>query len=227
MTLAVAIPEMPMMEIPGGTIGLRDDRLKRQWQADVKPFRMASHPVTQQLYASVTGAWPAARIQADCPVESVSWLDAVRFCNRLSVAHGLVPAYETDSGLLDATCIEGSDGFRLPTEAEWEYACRAGASAPRYAALDDIAWYSANSHGRHHPVAGKRPNAWGLHDMLGNVWEWCHDVYDPEAYGAYRIFRGGGWADDERGCLATNRRRSHPTFAIDDLGFRVARSLIG
>lgn len=74
-------------------------------------------------------------------------------------------------------------------------------------------------------VGGKAPNAWGLHDMLGNVWEWCWDLYDEEVYGAYRIFRGGGWAESERGCGASVRRRSHPTFAIDDLGFRLARTV--
>ncbi|ELX11683.1 hypothetical protein Jab_1c02680 [Janthinobacterium sp. HH01] len=107
------------------------------------------------------------------------------------------------------------------TEAEWEYACRAGSNGPRYGELDDIAWYRENSGGRTCVVGQKQPNQWGLHDMLGNVWEWCEDQYDPEVYGLYRVFRGGGWADAERGCLATNRRRSHPTYAIDDVGFRI------
>lgn len=216
---------MVMVEVPGGTIVLRDDRLKKQWQVEVEGFQLAQHPVTQQVYAAVTGLWPATRVESECPVESVSWLDAVRFCNLLSVAHGLVPAYEVDADTLDAMWT-GSNGYRLPTEAEWEYACRAGTSAPRYGPLDEIAWYAGNSGGQHHPVGMKVPNAWGLHGMLGNVWEWCFDRYDPAVYGSYRIFRGGGWADAERGCLATNRRRSHPTFAIEDLGFRVARSLI-
>lgn len=95
----------------------------------------------------------------------------------------------------------------------------------RYDETDEISWYAENSGGRPHEVGRKAPNAWGLHDMLGNVWEWCFDQYDPKVYGSYRVVRGGGCADTERGCLATNRRRSHPTFAIDDLGFRVARSL--
>lgn len=205
---------------------LRDDRIKRRWFVEVQAFQIGQYPVTQRAYAAVTGLWPAARIEAECPVESVSWMEAVRFCNLLSIAQGVQPAYEIYSDALDATRIVGSNGYRLPTEAEWEYACRAGTSAPRYGALDDIAWYLGNSEERHHPVGEKAPNDWGLHDMLGNVWEWCFDRYDPEVYGSYRIFRGGGWADPERGCLATNRRRSHPTFAIEDLGFRVARSLL-
>jgi formylglycine-generating enzyme required for sulfatase activity len=155
----------------------------------------------------------------------VSWLDAVRFCNKLSRSVGLNDCYRFDEDGTEISLVPGSNGYRLPTEAEWEYACRAGTNGPRYGDLSDIAWYRENSGARPHEVGLKQPNAWGLYDTLGNVWEWCADQYDPQVYGSYRVFRGGGWADAERGCLATNRRRSHPTFAIDDLGFRVARSL--
>lgn len=215
--------EMEMVEIPAGTIVLRDDRIGRSWNVELRGFAIGRYPVTQAQYAAVTGAWPSSYVAAKCPVESVSWIDAVRFCNMLSRALGLQECYDLhDDG---AALIPERDGYRLPTEAEWEYACRAGTHTPRYGELDAIAWYSANSDGHTHEVGRKEPNAWGLYDTLGNVWEWCADQYDPEVYGSYRLFRGGGWADSERGCLATNRRRSHPTFAIDDLGFRVARSL--
>jgi formylglycine-generating enzyme required for sulfatase activity len=142
-----------------------------------------------------------------------------------SQAVGLHDRYEIHEDESGASLIPESNGYRLPTEAEWEYACRAGTNGPRYGELDAIAWYSENSLGHMHDVGQKQPNAWGLCDTLGNVWEWCADQYDPKVYGSYRVFRGGGWADSERGCFATNRRRSHPTFAIDDLGFRVARSI--
>lgn len=114
----------------------------------------------------------------------------------------------------------------MPTEAEWEHACRAGTAGPRYGELDEIGWYRGNSHERIHEVGGKRPNSWGLYDMLGNVWDWCWDVYDAEVYGAYRVLRGGGWFDEHWSCRASARRRSHPTFQVDDVGFRVARSVV-
>lgn len=212
-----------MVRVPSGTIKLRDDRTKRTWHVELKPYRMGSAPVTQALYAAVTGRSPSSYAEAHSPVESVSWLDAVRFCNLLSRSAGLSESYRVYEDGADS--IRDSDGYRLPSEAEWEYACRGGTNGPRYGDLDSIAWYLENSGGHIHPVGQKQPNAWGLYDMLGNVWEWCSDQYDPLVYGPYRVFRGGGWADRDRGCLATNRRRSHPTFQIDDLGFRLAQSI--
>jgi formylglycine-generating enzyme required for sulfatase activity len=214
-----------MVQVPSGRITLRDDRTKRIWQVELETFRIGSAPVTQELYAAVTGQSPSAYDEPQGPVESVSWLDAVRFCNRLSRAAGLSESYRLHEDGTDAEFLPDRDGYRLPSEAEWEYACRAGTNGPRYGDLDSIAWYAGNSGGHLHPVGRKQPNAWGLYDTLGNVWEWCSDQYDPVVYGSYRIFRGGGWADRDRGCLATIRRRSHPTFQIDDLGFRLARSV--
>jgi len=210
-----------MISIPAGIVSLRDDRTSRQWDVELQPYCIGAVPVTQGLYAAVTGRAPSAYLNAKCPVENVSWFDAVAFCNQLSERLGRSAAYALHDDHEGANLIANADGYRLPTEAEWEYACRAGSRGPRYGELSDIAWFAGNSGGRPQPVGGKLPNAWGLYDMLGNVWEWCSDQYDPQVYGAYRIFRGGGWADPERGCLATNRRRSHPTFWIDDLGFRL------
>jgi len=245
-----------MAEIPGGVIDLRDDRIKKDWRVSIEPFLVSKCPVTVELYHAVTHNTPYVFDSVQKPVVNVSWNDAIAFCNLLSREAGLKECYsrskETeDVGVGDNRGIgsirgirnvggDGEDngdrgavicdweagGFRLPTEAEWEYACKAGTTGYRYAEIDRIAWYHGNSDDEIHPVGLKEPNAWGLYDMLGNVWEWCWDVYDVEKYGSYRIFRGGGWAEEERGCGATSRRRAHPTFLIDDLGFRVVRSLV-
>lgn len=215
-----------MTAVPPGTVTLSDRRTQRRWPVGIAPFELAAIPVTQARYAQVTGARPSTAHGDRLPVEGVSWLDAVRFCNALSGAEGLTPAYGIRGG--DAQDVEwnaSADGYRLPTEAEWEHACRAGTTEARYGRLDEIAWHRGNSQERMHEVGGKEPNAWGLHDMLGNVWEWCWDVYDPEVYGTYRVLRGGGWFDERWSCRASVRRRSHPTFRIDDVGFRLARSV--
>ncbi|MBK6265216.1 SUMF1/EgtB/PvdO family nonheme iron enzyme [Marivirga sp. S37H4] len=215
-----------MVEIPGGEIELRDDRIKHKWKVALKPFLMAKFPVSQELYFEITKESPASIKGEQNPVENVSWKDAISFCNLLSEKAGLEVCYHFNTEDENISFDPKANGYRLPTEAEWEYACKAGTTGIRYGEIDEIAWYKENSDGRTHEVGTKEPNEWGLFDMLGNVWEWCSDIYDETVYGSYRIFRGGGWCDEARGCMATNRRRSHPTsFKIDDLGFRLAKNL--
>ncbi|MFI5716566.1 formylglycine-generating enzyme family protein [Nocardia sp. NPDC051750] len=213
-----------MVDIRPGRVELSDRRTERRWPVEVAAYRIAAMPVTRQQYAAVTGSGGGGEAEGALPVDSVSWDDAVRFCNRLSEQEGLESVYRWVG---EDVSIGPGDGYRLPTEAEWEYACRAGTEGPRYGELDEIAWYRGNSAERVHAVGGKRPNGWGLYDMLGNVWEWCWDVYDPAVYGEYRVLRGGGWFDEHWSCRASVRRRSHPTLRLDDVGFRVARSGLG
>ena len=215
-----------LIGVPGGKIELRDDRTKQKWTVSIEHFLLSKFPVTQDLYFQVLKETPSTFKGGRRPVETVSWKDAVRFCNALSVLTGLASCYCMASDSEEIAFQPKANGFRLPTEAEWEYACKAGTTGVRYGALDSIAWYKENSEESTHDVGTKAPNPWGLYDMLGNVWEWCSDIYDTSVYGSYRIFRGGGWCDEARGCMATNRRRSHPIlFKIDDLGFRIARNI--
>lgn len=226
-TIASVIDDL-MVAIPGGKIELRDDRIKEKWTVEVSPFLLAKFPVTQELYFEITEERPSTFEGNRHPVETVTWKDAISFCNALSIRKGLTPCYTIQGENEEITFDLSADGFRLPTETEWEYACKAGTTAIRYGALNNVAWFKGNSERTTHIVGQKEPNAWGMYDMLGNVWEWCSDIYDETVYGSYRIFRGGGWCDEERSVMATTRRRSHPLrFKIDDLGFRIARNQTG
>jgi formylglycine-generating enzyme required for sulfatase activity len=214
-----------MVEIPPGKIELRDDRTKKSWTVEIKPILLAKFQVTQELYSAVTNDNPSTIKGDRHPVETVTWKEAVIFCNKASIQAGLNPCYTIQEDNEDISFNITANGYRLPTEAEWQYACMAGTTGIRYADINRVAWFKENSSMRTHIVGQKEPNAWGLYDMLGNVWEWCSDIYDETVYGSYRIFRGGGWADEERSVMATTRRRSHPLkFKIDDLGFRIARN---
>lgn len=236
---------LDLITVPAGEVTLTDRRTERRWTVPVAGFLLASTPVTRAAYA-VAGGDPTG---TTLPAAGISWWDAIRFCNLLSSLNGLTPVYRVhavgpelppspaglvvrnaplppDRQVVDPgiTWDRDADGYRLPTEAEWEHACRAGSSSPRYGKLDEIAWYRGNSGERAHAVGGRAPNAWGLYDMLGNVWEWCWDLYDAEVYGPYRVLRGGGWFDEKWSCRASVRRRSHPTLNLDDVGFRLARN---
>lgn len=215
-----------------------DRRTGRTWVSTVEPFVLSTTVVTQQQWDEVLPTPPQGR---DLPQVGVSWRDAITFCNELSRRQALTEVYtittrniapptqwrphsEPEPDDWDVAWDQGANGYRLPTDAEWQVACRAGTSGARYASLDDAGWYAGNSEERLHPVALKTPNPWGLHDMLGGVWEWCWDLYDASVYGSYRIIRGGGWADPEWSCRAGVRRKTNPNATFDDLGFRLARN---
>ncbi|MCK6509149.1 bifunctional serine/threonine-protein kinase/formylglycine-generating enzyme family protein [Myxococcota bacterium] len=161
------------------------DREKPQHEVTItRGFWMGETPVTQSQYLAVMGKNPSHFTQAglDAPVECVRWCDAAVFANKLSALEGLSACFVGSGEQMEGVGNKGSDyvgckGWRLPTEAEWEYACRAGTAVPRYGELDKIAWYGENSGETTHIVGRKQANAWGLHDMLGNVWEWCYDWF--------------------------------------------------
>jgi len=225
-----------------------------------KPFYLGVYEVTQGQYEAVMGNNPsylsangggkdrvAGQSTDRHPVEQVSWLDAVQFSNKLSEKEGKKPFYEIDGKDIRVPDWNGQ-GYRLPTEAEWEYACRANASTPtRFSFGDNMAelglhgWFDGNSQQRTHPVGQKRPNGFGLHDMHGNVWEWCWDwhgegyynqsaVDDPTgpAGAANRVHRGGSLCDNPRYCRSAFRLGGFPPGGRNfNLGFRVARGQSG
>jgi formylglycine-generating enzyme required for sulfatase activity len=197
-----------------------------------RAFWLQATEVTQGQWQAVMGSAPSRFTGCghDCPIEQVSWEDAVAYLNTLSDREGLERCYE-------GSRFKGLDcrGYRLPTEAEWEYAARAGTNDARHGPIDDAAWHAGNSDYRVHPVAQRSPNRWGLHDMLGNVWEWVQDWYGPyegvaadptgPPSGAGRVGRGGGWSDGPRILRAAYRERYAPRDRKPYLGFRAARTV--
>jgi len=209
-----------------------------------RPFYLGVTEVSQAQYEAVMGNTPsffsatgkgmdnvAGQSTGQHPVETVSWLDAVKFCNKLSELEGRKPFYEIDGETVRVPDWK-APGYRLPTEAEWEYACGGDP-----ADLNEHAWSSDNSGSVTHPVGQKLTNRFGLHDMLGNVWEWCWDAYDkdyykqsprddptgPDAAGAAdRVIRGGSWFSFPRSCRSADRHWSTPVNRYYYLGFRLA-----
>ncbi len=178
-----------------------------------KPFYMGRYEVTQEQYSQVMGTNPSFFKGRSLPVVTVSWEEAVAFCKKMG------------------------DGIGLPSEAEWEYACRAGTTTLFYSgdadsALDDVGWHGNNSLETTHVVGRKTANAWGLYDMHGNVWEWCQDWYgelgaesvtDPQGLGSgkHRVLRGGSWYHLAQYCRSANRSYDTPGNHDDSFGFRV------
>ena len=233
-----------------------------QHNVTVSSFYMSKHEVTQKEYEEVIGYNPSAFKGSNLPVESVSWYDAIEYCNKRSIKEKLTPAYtivkdrkdpNNESGYDDVKWIvtwnKKANGYRLPTEAEWEYACRAGTTTP-FNTGDNITTdqanienypYNANAKGIYReqttPVGTFKPNPWGLYDMHGNVNEWCWDWYDENYYssspssnpdgavsGSYRVMRGGSWSYFGRRLRSALRSCGDPSIRYSVIGFRLVRS---
>ena len=212
-------------------------------------FSILATEVTQELYESVMGENPSEfKGEKNLPVENVSWVDAVAFCNELSVKEGLKPCYSykenTNAAQWDLyndemeewsekrwenfnknfTCDFTANGYRLPTLEEWQYAAKGGQEF-KYSGsgnLDEVGWYGGNSGGKAHPVAQKKPNGYGLYDMSGNVWEWC---WDSSSYNCdERYSCGGSWRSSANYCEVGRETWYDADDASINLGFRIVRS---
>lgn len=219
-----------LLKVPAGRITLRDARTNSTRVVDLEPFAIGATTVTraqwQALHPPGPDADPAGQIQDPrLPAQAVTWFEAVLWCNAASAAQGVDPAYAIDGR--EVHWDVSSPGYRLPTEAEWEHACRAGTEEPRYGELGQIAWTAVDQVSGAQPVATKKPNAFGLFDMIGNLWEWCWDHADTARYADYRSLRGAGWADPHYSARASVRRGSAPDARIEDVGFRVVRGVAG
>jgi len=238
---------LTMALLPAGEFIMGDDRGDADEQpahkVRVSAFSMDTHELTQQAYESLTHQNPSKFKGPDRPVDQVDWYHAVLYCNLRSLKEGLKPCYDTKT----LACDFSANGYRLPTEAEWEYACRAGTRdkysfGPEAARLKTYAWSKANADQATHPVGQKAANPWGLYDLHGNVAEWCHDFYSETYYqrseaqdphgppaGDKCVLRGGSWRSGEDGCRSSARNSETPRFAdacfgSDGCGFRCVRN---
>jgi len=230
LTKAARDAEDGMVFVKGGCFDMGD--IFDTGESDEKPvhtvcvgdFYLGKTEVTQKQWIDITGHNPSKFQCEDCPVERVSWNDIQGFIKKLNEKTGI--------------------NYRLPTEAEWEYAARSGGGKEQWAGTNNVekigeyAWYGLNAEGSTHAVEGKLPNAIGLYDMMGNVWEWCSDWYDRHYYethpskdpqghseGPSRVLRGGGWRSKDKGLRTTNRNDFDPTSKkFSDIGFRLTRS---
>ena len=259
------VKPVEMIWVPSGSFELGRE-LGTQGSGDATPvstvnltgFYIGKYPVTQAQYLAVMGFNPSNFKTSNGirPVESVNWYDAIVFCNRLSIKEGLTPAYSifgttnpdhwgsvptTQNTTWDAVLIiSGSTGYRLPTEAQWEFAAKGGVGTPgsfTYAGgnnADTVAWHYGNSGSRTYEVGKKDPNGLGLYDMSGNVWEWCWDYYgsytseektDPTgaSSGSNRVIRGGSWDSLAHSTCSVDRGSSYPYYRSNNFGFRLLR----
>ena len=219
-----------MVRLPGGWFAMGSDDEEQTDETPhrvcVSPFYIDTHEVTQEEYEKLMGKNPSRWKAKGNPVEQIRWADAAAYCNARSRAEGLRPAYDPKTW----ECDFAGDGYRLPTEPEWEYAARAGTTTRHFfgdspARLSRYAWFKENRTRGPRPVAMRQPNPWGLHDVYGNVWEWCNDFYAADYYqksparnptgpktAKTKVLRGGCWNSRPDMCRSSYRNDEDPGY---------------
>ena len=240
-----ALSATEMVKISGGKflMGDKDEVDAPPHEVVVRSFAMDRYLVTQEQFQKLMGTNPSRWKGEKNPVEQLRWSDAVKFCNKRSEVEGLQPCYDPNT----LKCNFDANGYRLPTEAEWEYACRAGTTTAFFfgdspTTLGSYAWFDKNAGGHPRPVGQKQPNPWGLYDMAGNVWQWCNDFYKVDYYqeaphenppgpseGQNKVLRGGAWRFGAESCRSGYRYNESPGYAdvcfgYDIYGFRCVRN---
>lgn len=229
--------------VPAATFSFTDTYVFEKGKTySVSAMYACDHEVTQQEYTAVMGNNPSKFKGNNLPAENMNWYSAIVYCNKRSIAEGLTPCYKIggktdpkDWGDIpttytynwnNAACDSNANGYRLPTQLEWEYLARGGMKESyTYSGSDnvyEVAWFGENSEGKTHPVKGKKKNALGLYDMSGNVWEWCGDCH--KKYTRYRAKRGGAYSWEKASCRLSLDGSNSPEEAHPYVGFRVIRS---
>lgn len=243
-TVLAASPLKALARVAGATYSMGSTGIggATPHKVTLNSFYIDTNEVTQALYKSITGTNPSSHANCDsCPVENVSWYQALRFCNLRSAKEGRLPAYDlSNPDSLKWTWNSNSTGYRLPTEAEWEYAAKGGVVGDWYwgqnpsdAGVSPYAWFGSNSKGGTHQSGILKKNGYGLHDMAGNVWEWVWDWNDilpsvaqtnprGPAKGYYRVNKGGGYDGNGIDMATTQRNASLPYNTWKSIGFRCA-----